>query len=176
MYALAYAELLRLASIRVAADKTIDVEEFAKWLNRGWRDARKRMERQKAGLQPVDDMLSHVSTLRLAKSWKSRRKNALMKAGDGTAPTKKAELPKVFRTNRPVKKNKPVEDGLETPTPIEDRAPGWEVREYMTKLCRLAEVPRPANEQWHLLAHAQKQLRARQEQPRASLQSDYLAM
>ena len=140
-----------------SADKSVDVVAFEKFLNRGWRDAEVRVRRQQAGLGAVDDIVAGVTALRLAKTWRARQE------------MKKPEVPK-FRRPAPtvggVKARRaapqPPPPSADQPMPA-DRTPGWEVREYLSRIAAMAQVPRPPKEQWQILAQAQRQLRARQE-------------
>lgn len=149
-------------------DNSIDVVEFERFLNHGWRAARARMQRQKAGLEPVDDLLLTATAKRVGRAWRMRR---VREAASGAL--KKPEVPRrapackgiVDKDDQPAPSAKAVARRAAPRLPEADRTPGWEVRDYLTRLCTLAEVPRPASEQWHLLKVTQQQFHARQ-QPR----------
>ena len=132
-------------------DKTLDVTEFERFLNRGWLDSKKRMIRQRAGHVPSDDVLSSVKHLRRAKSW--RRQSMATKAAEDA---KTAEEP-VVATEAP----RP-ERALKATREAPDRPAGWEVRAYLTRVAMMAELPRRAGERWRLLDEAKQQLRERQ--------------
>ena len=140
-------------------DRTLDVTEFEKYLNKGWVDAKARMLKQKAGHQAADDIFSPAFALSKARSWRRKSSESSLAASDAAeqvAAERRREAPQLPKTEQVPKSKAGV--------PL-DRSPGWEVRAYLTRVAMMAELPRPAGERWRLLAEAQQQLRERQNPP-----------
>ena len=142
------------------SNKTVDPVEIENYFNTGWKDAKLRVQKQQIGLEPLDDLMSTIKLSRLGKGWRAKQKaTADANAAAGNVPFTEDELPNFRNALRPSPSKRLA------PRPSEaaaDRAPGWEVREYMSTICKHAEIQRPARLQWKQLTEARRLLDERQ--------------
>lgn len=133
------------------SDRSINVVEFERWLNKGWKEANDLAKRQKAGklspaLKRTTSAVRSVAMLRAAaRPRKPPVPSPPPRAAPAAEPERKPDVP-----------------------PGADRKTGWQARQFLTKIAKISAVPRPAYDQRRLLDQAQHELRRLQlPQPRS---------
>ena len=143
-------------------DRVIDAIELERWLNKGWKEnleqlqRRQRIRRENLEVESIDhaadaDLNSLLATRMGAKSWISKKGTL----GGTISPTRrKTPSPTPSRPKSPDgRSSKPAvpkappkpRPGLQRSKPVVLRKEeGWEVRDYLSKVCTLAQQQRPA--------------------------------